>query len=49
MIVFGEVIAVFVVDPIINGERIRPIGPDQGNQTNPFDDFVLIATPLEIG
>lgn len=49
MVVLGEVIAIFVVHPVVNGERTRPIGPDQGNQADPFDDLVLIAAPLEIG
>jgi hypothetical protein len=49
MFVLGEVIAVFIVNPVVNGERTRPVGLDQGNQADPFDDFVLIAAPLEIG
>jgi len=49
MFVPGEVIAVFIVNPVVKGERTRPVCPNQGNQADPVDDFVLIAAPLEIG
>ena len=48
MVILGEVITILVVNSVVDREGTRPIGPDQGNQADPFDDFALIAAPLEV-
>jgi|GEM_PF-4910731 len=48
MFVLGKVISVLMINPIINGKRTRSVGPDQGDQANPFDDFVMVAAPLKV-
>jgi len=47
MVILGEVITIFVVNPVVDREGTRPISPDQGNQADPFDDFALIASNRE--
>lgn len=45
MVILGELIAVLVINAVVNGERTDAIGPDQSDQTDPFDDLVLVAAP----
>lgn len=48
MVVLGEMILCKVVDSVIYGIGVASIGPDQGDQANSPDNFVLVATPLRI-
>lgn len=49
IIVLRHLVTIFVVNPVIEGRGIDSIGPDQGNEADPFHDFVVPPAPLIIG
>jgi len=48
MVILRHLLPLRLVDTVIDGKRIGPVGPDQCYQTNPLHDFVMIPAPLEI-
>jgi len=49
MFVLGKVISALIINPIIDGKCTYSVGPEQGDQADPFDDFVMVAAPLKVG
>jgi len=49
MVVLRHLVPNRVVNPIIDGKRVDTIGPDKGDQTDPFHNFVMFSAPLVMG